>query len=292
LSFHWLRAAPRALVARRLWPVPVFVALEGLVPAIGCGPVTSEPGIASAGSDASVGAGSSSGEADATSSCHASAVLTYMQGNYQPAAAPSGACLGADGGGTWDDFYVSCLGPDKSQDQCSAYQQVPANAACAACILTPYTSSRLGPILDFGQFVGENIAGCIEIATPSDPSCPKAVQALTGCEIAACQANCPVDDPASLATRQQCAADADRAGCLSFFQMASACQATEADAGLAGPCASTGFKDFYDNAVPLFCGQTAVDAGVSIDAGLSNDASIGVLTDGGSPDAASDGGAD
>jgi hypothetical protein len=290
LSSHWLRAVPRALVAWRVWPVPVFVALAGLVPAIGCAVVTSSPGPASSSADASFGSGSSSGETDAASSCHASDVLTYVQGSYQPAAAPSGACLGADGGGAWDDFYEKCLGPNKASGDCNSYKASPENAACAACVLTPYTASQLGPILDFGEFVGGNVAGCIEITTPSDPSCPKAVQALTDCEIAACQANCPVSDATSLEARDACAKDADQLGCQSFFQMAKTCRSAEADAGLAGACMNAGFKDFYDNVVPLFCGQRPVDAGVALDAAAS-DAAAG-LADAAAPVTASDAGAD
>jgi hypothetical protein len=272
--------------------VPVFVAVAGLLPALGCAVVKSSPSAPPSSADASFGSSSGGNETDAASSCHASDVLTYVQGSYQPAAAPSGACLGADGGELWDDFYDQCLGPDKASDACNLYKMTPETAACAACVLTPYTAAQLGPILDFGEFVGGNVAGCIEITTPSDPGCPKAVQALTDCEIAACQANCPVSDPASLEAREDCASDVDHMGCEMFFDMASTCRGAEADAGLAGACMNGAFKDFYDNVVPLFCGQTLVDAGVEAgaDAGIADAA--GVLTDAGSPAVATDAGAD
>lgn len=254
--------------------------------------VTSAPSIsASAGPDASTGFAAGFGEVDASSSCHASDVLTYVQGSYQPAATPTGACLGADGGELWDDFYASCLGPDKSSDKCTDYKQTPENAACAACVLTPYTAPELGPILDFGEFVGLNVAGCIEIAAPSDPSCPKAVQALSDCEIAACQVNCPVSDPTSLEARQQCSMEADDSGCASFQMMAAQCQTAEMDAGLASPCDNGGFTEFYDAVVPLFCGQPMMmDASAAVDAG-SADASVVVSSDGGAV-VSTDGGAD
>ena len=71
----------------------------------------------------------------------------------------------------------------------------------------PYTADRLGPILDYGEFVGGNVAGCIEVTTPERPHrARKSVQALTDCELAACQANCPVSDSTSLTAREQCAA--------------------------------------------------------------------------------------
>lgn len=270
--------------------MPVFVAFAGLAPASGCGVVTSTPHIsAAAGSDASAGGMSGDGEEDAAaSSCHASDVLTYVQGSYQPAATPTGACLGADGGELWDEFYAACLGPAKTPDDCTTFKQTPANAACAACILTPYTAAELGPILNFGEFVGANVAGCIEITDPSHPSCPKAVQAQSDCEIAACQANCPVSSPTSLAARQNCATEADGAGCASFLMMAATCQAAEVDAGLASPCMNGGFMEFYDAVVPLFCGQPMA-TGAGVDAG--SDASSGLpASDSGQP--ASDAGAD
>jgi hypothetical protein len=185
-----------------------------------------------------------------------------------------------------------CLGPNKSDEQCNVYKATPSNAACAACVLTPYTADRLGPILSFGEFVGGNVAGCIEVTTTSqsDLLCAQKVQALTDCEIHACQANCPVTDRQSLADRQHCASEADKMGlCFAYAGMASACQAAEADAGLAEPCMNAGFKAFYDAVVPLFCGQATVDAGAQLDAG-SADAALGPSTDSGvhATDAATD----
>jgi hypothetical protein len=278
--------------------VPAFVGLVGLALAGGCGVVTSSPSVSlPPEADASVGDATSSGvETDAASSCHPSDVLTFVQGSYQPAAPPSGACLGADGGGLWEDFYDACLGPGKSDTKCNAYKQTPSNAACAACVLTSYTADQLGPIVSFGEFVGGNVAGCIEATTPADAapparssrlSCAKAVQALIDCQSAACQANCPVTDPQSLLDRQNCAQEADLMGCQLFFGMAKAC--TEPDAGLAGPCMNSGFKAFYDVVVPLFCGQPTVDAGAGVDAG-GGDAALGPTLDGGLP--ASDAGTD
>lgn len=267
--------------------MPVFAGLVGLAPVSGCGEVTSGPDLIAAGAlppevDASFGGSSNSSATDAASSCHPSDVQT-LQGTYQPAAVPSGACLGADGGGIWEDFFEACLGPDKSDAKCDAYKKTPSNAVCAACVLTSYTADQLGPILSFGEFVGGNVAGCIEVTatTPVDLQCAQAVQAKSDCENEACQANCPVTDLASLMERQNCASEADQIGlCFSLSQMASACQAAEADAGRAGPCMNAGFKAFYDAVVPLFCGQANVDAAAPLDAG-SADAALGPSTDSG-----------
>jgi hypothetical protein len=130
-----------------------------------------------------------------------------------------------------------------------------ASAACAACILTPVAAARLGPIIDYGGFVGKNTAGCIELVDPGGLPCATAVQALTGCELQACQANCPVSSAASADDYYECAQAADGAGCASYAAMASCSQGL--DASPASVCDSASFKDFYDAVVPLFCGQRA-----------------------------------
>ena len=209
---------------------------------------------------------------------------------YQPAAEPSVACLGADGGTIWDAYFDACLAPGTTKEACASFTATPANAACAACVLTSYTSNPLGPIIDYGEFVGPNVAGCIELEAPRDLAGAKAVQALTGCEIAACQANCPVSNEASLMAREACALAADDAGCHSF-------QASEADAGLPEPCTSTAFKDFYDSVVPLFCAQVPVDASAASDASFTDSAlppasDASAVTDGRASAAPADAGAE
>jgi hypothetical protein len=270
--------------------------LASLLVASGCAAVPSSTGATGnpSGDDASLGGGGTPPSADAGSSCHPSAVLTYVPPTYEPAEAPSTACLGADGGSAVEDFFDACLGPNKSKEACSDYNAVPSNAACAACVLTPYNADRLGPILDYGEFVGGNVAGCIERTAPADLSCARAAQALTDCEVAACQANCPVTDATSLAAREACSTEADANGCSSYLAIASACRSTEADAGLALPCTNVAFNDFYDAVVPYFCGVALLDAGVTSDAARS-DAALELLADGGehaNPPAALDAGAD
>ena len=247
--------------------------LAGFLSGWGCSAVTSgsSPEPNAGGPDAS-GEGSGGAGADAATSCRGSDVSTYLPAMYQPAAEPSAACLGADGGTIWDAYFDACLAPSTTKEACASFTATPANAACAACVLTSYTSDPLGPIIDYGEFVGGNVAGCIELEAPRDLACAKAVQALTGCEIAACQANCPVVDGPSLMARETCADAVDDAGCLSFSKAASDCRASEADAGLADPCMITAFKDFYDSVVPVFCGQVPGDASAASDASLTDSA--------------------
>jgi hypothetical protein len=248
----------------------LVVASSSLPPAlVGCSAVTAGATGGLDGSGASGGGSSSGGlSADAASACSPSDVSTYVPGAYAPAVTPSEVCLGADGAGLWDAYYDACLGTAKSRASCDAFTA--ANPGCAACILTSYSSSRLGPIIDYGDFVGGNVAGCIEVETPGDLPCAKAVQALTDCEIAACQANCPVSDAASLMTRESCGNDADDAGCKMLAAAADSCRLGEADAGRDTVCMMSEFRTFFDQVVPLFCGRlpgSGADAGAEGDAG-------------------------
>jgi hypothetical protein len=222
---------------------------------------------ASSGMDGSVDGAAFGAAGDAASSCHASDVQTYVSsGTYQAAAAPSDACLGvSDAEAPWTVFYDLCFGPSRSMAKCTAFAQEPASAACASCILTPFTAMRLGPILDYGGFVGGNVPGCIEVtgSAPDSVDCASAYQALSDCEVAACQANCPVNDPTSLAAREQCTQVADATGCKSYRDAVY----SHCPAALTAACSQEMFQDFYDAIVPLFCARAAPDGGAQDDAG-------------------------
>jgi hypothetical protein len=199
------------------------------------------------------------------------------------------------------EFYEACLDADAATvTSCNEFHA--RNAACAACILTPQSAAYYGPLIDFPGYLTPNVAGCLEVAPgaggtlePGALSCAKAVQALAGCELAACQANCPVQGQTSFEAYERCAAAAATSGCAAWATAAS-CASSEADAGgLASACLGS-FQTFYDAIVPLFCGPPTatpqLDAGLdagSVDAGSVDAGSGGPGLDAGSPDAASDG---
>lgn len=234
----------------------MVVAAAALGSAAGCGTVTvSSGGLLGSGGDASAGGGTFGTTANA-SACQPGVVSTYVPGTYQPATgAWQGVCVD-DGQDLVGQYYDACFGDAATPAACSAFKTMStASAACAACILTPAGAPRLGPIIDYGGFVGKNTAGCIELVNPGGLPCATAVQALTGCELQACQANCPVTSTASADAYYQCAQAADGAGCASYAAMASCGQGFDGSA--ASVCDSASFKDFYDAVVPLFCGQRA-----------------------------------
>src|SRR4029077_6153484 len=128
------------------------------------------------------------------SACRPGDVATYRPAPYHlAAAAHKGACDAMQ----IADFYKQCLGPQKTSAQCSAFMSDKTTGPCAACIVTSETADHYGPVIDHSGFVTANVAGCIELTDPSGVSCAKSVQALNGCELAACEANCPVHDAPS-----------------------------------------------------------------------------------------------
>jgi hypothetical protein len=216
----------------------------------------SSSGTASSGSSSG---GNGFGDANA---CQPGSVQTFQPSAYRPAtAAGQGACAPSSVYDPIQAFYEKCLGSSATNSRCAEFATN--NAACAACVLTPDTAVHYGPLIDHGGFVTANVAGCIELTFPSALSCAKSVQALSECELASCEANCPVADVVSLGGYNSCAVQADGAGCATFATQADSCTAPLADAGAVTiPCFASDFHAFYFGVVPLFCGAPQpVDAG-------------------------------
>jgi hypothetical protein len=248
--------------------------LVGVLGAGGCsvattGSETPEPYDGAAGTDTGTGGSSSSGgfngpDAD---SCEPGSLATYRPPPYRPATgAGQGLCLPGAQGDPIASFYQQCLGPTATVDGCNSFTQM--NQACAACILTPETAMKYGPILDHGGFVTANVAGCLELAgdeqaDASELSCAKTVQALAGCELAACEANCAVHDAASLAQYDACASSVEAAGC-EMYATAASCADSQMEASALGAACLADFETFYQVVVPVFCGAPAgSDAGIA-----------------------------
>jgi len=218
------------------------------------------------GSSSSGGSGGASGGGSGSSSssgggsgveagaCEPASLATY-QPTYHPATGPwLGACTPA----AIHDFDDACLGTAATTDTCNAFRQ--ANASCVACILSPESAKKYGPLVDHVTFVTANVAGCIELEDPAAIACARAVQFLDGCELAACEANCAVHDAASLAGYETCAGAADSGGC-GVYSTAAACGLTVPDAAPATAICLADFQSFYDTVVPFFCGPPPVADG-------------------------------
>ncbi|MGH7270141.1 MAG: hypothetical protein ACREJ3_06885 [Polyangiaceae bacterium] len=293
MSFYWLGAGARtrrACATRRF--DAALTAIGIAVIASGCGTVTAAdlaPGDDASAED-STAAGAALLDGQPGGACQPGDVETYLPGPYV-AAAPAwqGVCVGT-GADLIELFYDACLGGSASPTTCATFKAAStANAACAACIVAPMTATRFGPVINYGSFADRNTAGCIELTDPNGLPCAKAVEALLGCERAACAANCPVGDAASLTAYRQCATAADAVGCKSYAAMAS-CQGRELDGGPASLCEAASFKFFYDAVVPLFCGQQATyfaDAGALADSSAEGGSGLDAARDG-SGDAVAD----
>jgi hypothetical protein len=234
-------------------------------------PIDGGEGIDGGGSSSSGGSGSSGSSSGGVSgdaaACMPGDVTTYAP-QYRPA---TGAYLGKCSDLQVSAFFTACLGPNAKSGTCDAFVKGDAGRSdCAACLLTPDTAMKYGPLIGHGSFVTANVAGCIELtdATTNGLACAKAVEALGGCELLACEANCDVHDVPSLNAYNTCATTADQAGCVAFASAASCVQSLQqAGAGVA-QCLAQDFATFYMVAAPLFCGTAPpVDAGAPYDAG-------------------------
>jgi hypothetical protein len=216
--------------------------------------------------------GSSSGGFTDGSACLPGDVTTYSP-LYHPA---TGAYLGKCGDTEVKDFYSYCLGPNASADSCNAFMADGGTSDCADCLLTPDSAPKYGPLIGHGSFVTANVPGCIEItdSTSTGLACAKAVQALAGCELLACEANCDVHDGASLNAYESCAASADQSGCSTYASASSCVQSLEEAGDGVAQCLASDFATFYYLAAQLFCGTApAEDAGAPYDAGSMSESS-------------------
>jgi hypothetical protein len=194
------------------------------------------------------------------SACSPGDVGAFQPDPYHPAtAAWQNVCTPAQIGG----FYDACLGQNATKAICDAFTSDPTATRCAGCILTSDDLTHYGPLIDHMEtFITTNVAGCIELTDPQGLVCARAIQALAACELLACQANCPVEDTATRASYDACAAQADQTGCKTYTTLVTACVAAERDGGLVASCLIPTFADFYAAVVPLFCGPPEVDASV------------------------------
>jgi hypothetical protein len=224
-------------------------------------------GVDGGGSSSSGGggsSGSSSGGSSDAGACLPGEVTTYAPQYRQATGAYLGMCTDEEVKG----FFSSCLG-SASVDMCNQFMS-DGGANCAACLMTPDTDMKYGPLIGHGSFVTANVSGCIELtdATSSGLACAKAVQAIAGCELLACEANCDVHDSMSLNAYETCASTADQAGCNMYASASSCVQSLQEAGDGVAQCLAPDFAIFYSFAARLFCGTApAVDAGAPYDAG-------------------------
>jgi hypothetical protein len=238
----------------------------------GCGAVSSSngSGFATGPWDGQSPDGAITGLPGDASACTPGNVATFVpSGNYHSANPVIGACTGDQIG----QYFDACFGASSSPARCAMFTQASINASCSSCIVTSASATAYGPLVSTGTLVQSNVAGCIELTEPSLLSCAKGVQAQAACEAAACAANCPVNasEPSTLAAYNACATAAAANVCA--YSAASCLAVSDAEAGAYTACLASSFADFYDYAVPIFCGPNALPPPPEEDGGTFEDAS-------------------
>ena len=275
----------------------LVVLLLGVPLAGGCGALSSSNDSGSGGPwDAQSPDGGHTGLPGDANACTPGNVQTFVPNGYRSANPVSGAC-------TLDQitqYYDNCFGIASSPAACAAFTRASINTTCSGCVLTSTTATAYGPLLGTGALVQTNVAGCIELTEPSLVSCARSVQARSACEAAACSANCPVSasDPSTLAAYDACTVAAGQDGCSTVAYPVPCLGVMDAEAGPYVGCLAGSFADYYEYAVPLFCGPNALppppeEDGGPADAATSDDAesspSDAVALDASAADAARDG---
>jgi hypothetical protein len=189
--------------------------------------------------------------------CHAADLSSWSAPAYTRATGGSqGWCTPAQ----IQSFYDSCLGSNATQSLCALETK---DNLCASCLVTGDNAPGYGPLILHGGLAIANFAGCVELLDPTNGlACAKGIQALLECELAACAANCPVKDDATLKLYDACVADADANECASYAASAQ-CLSSLGDAGAAAVAAcdpSQSFDKAYFALAKVFCGAPSKDA--------------------------------
>lgn len=141
---------------------------------------------------------------------------------------------------------------------CDPITKDPANQPCMDCLLTPSSKSSLGAVVIEGNIGTLNIPGCVALATANTTAsgCGAKLQASDGCKSAACSANCPITDDASVQALEACEADVATNDCSTYAASADACSKPLLAAGGAAANCAFGSSTFLDKAIAfgkMFC---------------------------------------
>jgi hypothetical protein len=189
-------------------------------------------------------------------------VSTFTPSWKPPTAFHQGKCSDAQ-----IQAFVDCLSGMPDAATCKTFGADAANKTCIACAATPSTAAAYGPLVEGSVTIEVNVAGCIANSTGDTTAtgCGAKTLALSQCEGAACEMNCPVpstDDGTAFMALLACQDKSTTSSCKTFADDAACGDALTGDGGAAAQC-NLGGASFADNAVPmvqLFCGG-AGDAG-------------------------------
>ncbi len=146
------------------------------------------------------------------------------------------------------DLYDDCVSPTHTSAMCNAFQSIPANVTCFACVETPLGSSTYGPMIEWhsGSSLEANVGGCMALVDGDATStgCGAKYEAWDGCRLAACS-YCPGG------TWDSCAnpAGSDPSICGKYESAAQTCLNDPKYA----PCSQTTFESYLVTYGTMFC---------------------------------------
>jgi hypothetical protein len=234
------------------------------------------------GVDSASGADSSVPSMDGGGTCFPGQVTNFMP-TWHP---PVGPYLGLCSDMQIVKLIAACFAPAAAQQTCDAWLADATNATCLGCWAGPAstTAASWAPFLyadNPGQSDYVNVAGCLELADPTQTLCAHALEAAFSCELAACLDNCSVPMSGTMAEQmaatnalQACMSQADSGGCYPLAMAAAPCIPTldggiaTSDAGPATFCYDTpndsdALRKYFD----LACGPGPAEAGKGPDGG-------------------------
>lgn len=183
-------------------------------------------------------------------SCTAALPGSYVP-TWIPPSTPASVCSPSQVQALYDD----CAGPARSTTTCNAFESVPSNGACAACMETPIASSTYGATISWhsGGGLEANIGGCMALKDGdlSASGCGAKYENWQSCLIAACS-YCPPG------TYESCATPAGSTTCGAYRAAADQCAAQPEYSDCVN---QPSFEAYFVTFGALFCGGGSRDAG-------------------------------
>ena len=144
-------------------------------------------------------------------------------------------------------------------------------STCADCLATQWNAPVRGAAVMYQGAPGDhgvralNVAGCLAlVGGAAGLDCAKKLEIAEACELAACNANCPVTDSASFQPWAACVTSVDSAACRPYSAPATTCimaeGMTEAGASRCGLPLMT-FEMSFLAIASVLCGGGSSDAG-------------------------------
>jgi len=151
-------------------------------------------------------------------------------------------------------YYDNCLNwMTATLVKCAAFRM--SNVACTKCLESQKTDPSWGPLVESRPnnlpLVSCNVAGCVDLK--GDKNCAAAIEAFWACDDAACDMQCPADDPI-YADYVKCTQEAALNGCKKYADTVTMTCANDASAAYFVCRNFADFQGCYSQYAELWCG--------------------------------------